>query len=132
MLNIMVVDDSLIIRKTLTTELEKMGHTVVGQAKSGKEAVELYSELLPDLVTMDITMPVMSGIEALKEIKKSYKDAKIIMVTSHGEEKLVMDAITSGAKGYILKPISKQKIEDVICKVIPQYKEELDKFLMNS
>ncbi len=119
MLNIMVVDDSLIIRKTLSIELEKMGHTVVAQAKSGKEAVSLYSEFMPDLVTMDITMPIMSGIEALKEIKKGYTDAKIIMVTSHGEEKLVMDAITSGAKGYILKPINQEKLGTVIGKVFP-------------
>ncbi len=122
MLNIMVVDDSLIIRKTLSTELEKMGHTVVAQAKSGKEAIELYDKFMPDLVTMDITMPIMSGIEALKEIKKSYKDSKIIMVTSHGEEKLVMDAITSGAKGYILKPITQDKLLESIGKVFPALK----------
>lgn len=132
MLNIMVVDDSLIIRKTLSTELEKMGHTIVAKAKSGKEAVNLYREFLPDLVTMDITMPIMSGIDALKEIIKDYKDAKIIMVTSHGEERLVMDAISSGAKGYILKPITKEKIENVIVKVVPEYKEELDKILTSS
>ena len=120
MLNIMVVDDSLIIRRTLTTQLEEMGHKVVAQAKSGKEAIELYKQYLPDLVTMDITMPIMSGIDALKEIKKSYKDAKIIMVTSHGEEKLVMDAIKSGAKGYILKPITEEKLSDVIKKVFPE------------
>ena len=122
MLNIMIVDDSLIIRKTLSTELEKMGHTVVAQATNGKEAVKLYDKHLPDLVTMDITMPVKNGIESLKEIKGLYKDAKIIMITSHGEEKLVMDAITSGAKGYILKPITKDKIEEVLGKVFPELK----------
>ncbi|MCK5110954.1 MAG: response regulator [Arcobacteraceae bacterium] len=132
MLNIMIVDDSLIIRKTLTTQLEKMGHTVIAQAKSGKEAIELYAKHMPDLVTMDITMPIMSGIEALKEIIKDYKNAKIIMITSHGEEKLVMEAITSGARGYVLKPITEAKIEDAICKAIPEYKKHLDKFLMNS
>ena len=120
MLNIMIVDDSLIIRKTLTTELEKMGHTVVAQAKSGKEAIELYGKHIPDLVTMDITMPVMTGIIALREIKKLYKDAKVIMVTSHGEEKLVMEAITTGARGYILKPITPDKLSDVISKVFPE------------
>jgi len=122
MLNILVVDDSLIIRKTLTTELEKMGHTVVATAKSGKEAISLYAEHMPDLVTMDITMPIMSGIDALKEIKKNYPDVNIIMVTSHGEEKLVMDAITSGAKGYVLKPISEEKLTGVISKIFPQTK----------
>ncbi len=120
MLSIMVVDDSLIIRKTLTTTLENMGHKVVAKAKSGTEAIELYAKHIPDLVTMDITMPVMTGIEVLKEIKKSYKDAKVIMVTSHGEEKLVMEAISSGAKGYVLKPITENKLTEVIKKVFPE------------
>ncbi len=117
MYNIMIVDDSTIIRKTLQMKLEELGHTVVAQAKSGREAVTLYGKILPDLVTMDITMPIMNGIEALKLIKKSYKDAKIIMITSHGEEKLVMDAILSGAKGYILKPITEEKLTKAIDKV---------------
>jgi two-component system chemotaxis response regulator CheY len=121
MLNIMVVDDSLIIRKTLSIELEKMGHTVVAQAKSGKEAIELYTQFQPDLVTMDITMPIMSGIEALKTIKKQYNNAKIVMITSHGEEKLVMEAIMSGAKGYILKPINKDKLGAVLNKIINEF-----------
>ena len=120
MLNVLVVDDSLIIRKTLTTALEELGHTVVAQAKSGKEALELYAKHMPDLVTLDITMPIMSGIEALKEMKKRYPDVRVIMVTSHGEEKLVMDAIFSGAKGYILKPITKEKLTDSINKVFPE------------
>jgi two-component system chemotaxis response regulator CheY len=119
MLNIMVVDDSLVIRKTLSAELEKMGHKIVVQAKSGREAIDYYSEYMPDLVTMDITMPVMDGLEALKEIKSRYSDANVIMVTSHGEEKLVMDAISNGAKGYVLKPIKKEKLEEVIKKVFP-------------
>lgn len=120
MLNILVVDDSLIIRKTLSTLLEKMGHKVVGKAKTGQEAIYLYGQTMPDLVTMDITMPVMSGIEALKEIKIKYPDAKIIMVTSHGEEKLVMEAITSGAKGYVLKPLDEDKLNESISKIFPK------------
>lgn len=116
----MVVDDSLIIRKTLTTELENLGHDVVAKAKSGREAIELYEKYAPDFVTMDITMPIMNGIDSLKGIIKINKDAKVMMVTSHGEEKLVMDAISSGAKGYILKPIDKEKLVDVINKIFPQ------------
>ncbi len=119
MLRIMVVDDSLIIRKTLSEKLESMGHQIVAKAKSGQEAIYLYEQNFPDLITMDITMPLMSGIEALKEIKKINNNVKIIMVTSHGEEKLVMEAITSGAKGYILKPISQEKLEQVIWKLFP-------------
>ena len=122
MLNIMIVDDSTIIRKTLQLKLESMGHTIVATAKSGKEAVSIYKDTLPDLVTMDITMPIMNGIEALKLIKKDYKDAKVVMVTSHGEEKLVIEAISSGARGYILKPISEEKLTEVIEKVCPECK----------
>ena len=120
MLNIMVVDDSTIIRKLLSAKLEDMGYNVVAKAKSGKEAIELYKNYLPDLVTMDITMPIMNGIEALKRIKAEFKDAKIIMITSHGEEKQVMDAITNGAKGYVLKPINEDKILEAITKVFPE------------
>lgn len=116
----MIVDDSLIIRKTLSTKLQSMGHNVVAQAKSGKEAIELYGEHMPDLVTMDITMPIMSGIEALQEIQKLYRNVNVIMVTSHGEEKLVMDAISSGAKGYVLKPITEEKLEQSIKKLFPE------------
>jgi len=123
MLNILVVDDSIVIRRTLTMKLEQMGHTVVAQAKSGKEAVSFYKEHMPDLVTMDITMPSMNGIEALKIIKKKYSNAVVIMVTSHGEEKLVMDAISNGAKGYILKPITDEKLTTVIAKVFPELSE---------
>jgi len=124
MLNILVVDDSLIIRKTLTAQLEKIGHTVVAQAKCGQEAIELYGEYLPDLVTMDISMPIMDGIESLKEIKENYESAKIIMITSRGEEKLVMESLTSGARGYILKPITRDKLETAISKVYPEFSND--------
>ena len=117
MLNILIVDDSLIIRKTLKEEFERMGHKVIGEAKGGREAIDLYELLTPDLVTMDITMPIMNGITAVKEIKRFHSDAKIIMITSHGEEKMVMEAIKNGARGYILKPITKEKLDDVINKV---------------
>ena len=119
MLNIMVVDDSTIIRRILTKELTQMGYNIVAEAKSGKEAIELYKKYLPDLVTMDITMPIMSGIDALKKIRKAYKDANIIMITSHGEEALVMDAIVSGAKGYVLKPITTVALELAVKKIFP-------------
>lgn len=117
MLNVMIVDDSLILRKTLNSSFTEMGYNVIAQAKSGREAIELYNKNKPDLVTMDITMPVMSGIEALKAIMGKYKDAKIVMITSHGEEQLVMNAISSGAKGYILKPVTKEKLQEAIKKV---------------
>ncbi|WP_299803380.1 response regulator, partial [Sulfuricurvum sp. RIFOXYD2_FULL_44_160] len=84
MLNILVVDDSLIMRRNITKMIESLGHRVIGEAKDGLESITLYSKLKPDLVTMDITMPEMDGITAVKELKKIDKNAKIIMVTSHG------------------------------------------------
>lgn len=119
MLKIMIVDDSVMVRKILRKQLEKLGHTVVGEAKSGIEATILYSKVLPDIVTMDITMPGISGVEAVKRIVDKHKDAKIIMITSHGEEAYVMDAIGNGAKAYILKPINEDKLIESIIKVFP-------------
>lgn len=117
MLNILIVDDSMIIRKSLTKILTEQGHKIVGEAQNGKEAIEQYSKLNPDLVTLDITMPVMNGIEALKKIKKKHPDVSAIMVTSHGEEKLVMEAIKNGAKGYVLKPIEEDKLSAAMKKI---------------
>ncbi len=114
MLKILVVDDSSIIRNILKKEFEKLGHEVLGLAKTGQEALSMYNRFWPDLVTMDITMPFMDGIEALKEIKNDFPDAYIVMVTSHGEEGLVMDAISSGARGYILKPITPDTINRAV------------------
>ncbi len=120
-LNIMVVDDSSITVKKLSKALEKLGHTVVQMARSGREAVDLYGRVNPDLVTMDITMPDMDGIEATRQIRSQYKDALIIMVTSHGQEQMVMDAISAGARGYIIKPFESKKLEEAINTVIQRY-----------
>jgi len=109
-LNILVVDDALIIRRSLKKMLEQLGHNVVAESKDGIESILDYVKYKPDLVTMDITMPNMNGIEAVGEIKKIDPDAKIIMVTSHGQEEMVIGAIKAGAKGYLLKPITIPKI----------------------
>lgn len=122
MLDIMIVDDSDMIRNIFSKGLEHLGHKVIGVAKNGKEAVEMYGKLKPDLVTMDITMPIMDGMEALKRILAVDEDAVIVMITSHGEEKLVMEAISNGAKGYILKPITHKKVEQAIFNLFPKYK----------
>lgn len=123
MLNVMIVDDSSLIRKVFAKNLEEMGFKVVGTANNGKDAITKYDELKPDLVTMDITMPIMTGIDSLKALKSKDKDVKVIMVTSHGEERLVMEAISLGAKGYILKPITPEKVKEVIHKVFPELKD---------
>lgn len=113
-LRIMVADDSLIMIRKNTALLEELGHKVVASAKTGNEAIALFEEFKPDLVTMDITMPELDGIEATKAIIEKHPNAKIIMVTSHGQEGMIMNAIDAGAKGYVMKPFSKEKFEEAI------------------
>lgn len=125
MLKVLVVDDSLIMRRNVTKMVEALGHKVIGEAKDGNEAIELYRKLKPDLVTMDITMPEMDGITAVQEIKKVDKHPKIIMVTSHGQEEMVINAIRSGASGYLLKPIHVMKLRDSIRKIFPSIVDEV-------
>ena len=118
MANVLVVDDVSIMRFTIKKHLTSLGHKVIAEASNGFEAINQYETHNPDIVTMDITMPaengIKNGIEALVGIKKIDRDAKVIMVTSHGEERLVMEAITKGAKGYILKPITEEKLSDAL------------------
>lgn len=113
-LRILVVDDSLITVKKLSSMLSLLGHKVVMTAGTGKEALAAYEECNPDLVTMDITMPDMDGIEATRLIRERFPDALIVMVTSHGQEKMVLDALQAGAKGYVLKPFRQDKLHEVI------------------
>ena len=120
-LNIMVVDDSGITTKKLSKLLEELGHTVVGVARTGKEAVEMYNAINPDIVTMDITMPGMDGIEATQAILKKFKDALIIMVTSHNQEAKVLEAIRAGAVGYVIKPFKPDTVQRSIDRVIETF-----------
>jgi two-component system chemotaxis response regulator CheY len=121
MLKILIVDDSLIIRKKVTKLVEKLGHDVLYSAKNGQEAIDAYTNNKPDLVTMDITMPDMDGITAVKEIMKIDATAKIIMVTSHGQEDMVIKSIQAGAVGYMLKPVTEDKLAIVIGEVFEEY-----------
>lgn len=117
-LKVLVVDDSLIMIKKLGAMLEEMGHTVVGSAGTGAEAVLAYRNYAPDLVTMDITMPDMDGIEGTRRILAQFPSARVIMVTSHGQEKMVLDALDAGARGYLLKPIRQDKLSEMIVKAM--------------
>jgi len=110
MLNILVVDDSLIMRRNIKKYISELGHNIVGEAKNGYEAVKMAKKLTPDIITMDITMPKMDGIEALKAVLVDNKDINIIMTTSHGQENIVANALQMGAKGYILKPVTKENL----------------------
>jgi two-component system chemotaxis response regulator CheY len=121
MLKVLIVDDSLIIRKKISKLLEKLGHEVVYDAKNGQEAIDAFNSKKPDLVTMDITMPDMDGITAVGHIIKDNHDAKIIMVTSHGQEDMVIKSIQAGAVGYMLKPITEDKLVAAIGEVYPEY-----------
>ncbi len=133
MLKVLIVDDSLIIRKKIRKILETLGHEVVFDATNGQEAIDAYTKYTPDLVTMDITMPDMDGITAVKHIMANDNNAKILMVTSHGQEDMVVKSIQAGAVGYMLKPITDDKMAQAIGEVFPQYAvalsdEELDLF----
>ncbi len=125
-LSVLVVDDSQMAIKNISHQIELTGHNVVGQATSAAEAVKKYQALKPDLVTMDITMPEIDGIVAVKNIISLDKDADIVMVTSHGQENLVAQALLVGAKGYILKPLTEEKLIETIgmIKNIYQYSDE--------
>ncbi|MBG0776768.1 MAG: response regulator [Desulfovibrionaceae bacterium] len=120
-LNVMVVDDSSITLKKLTKMLEELGHKVTCSAKTGTDAVTAYRAEKPDLVTMDITMPDMDGIEATRRILAEDGDALIVMVTSHGQEQMVMDAIDAGAKGYVLKPVKSERLQETIDKIVEKF-----------
>lgn len=122
MAKVLVVDDAKVMRITLGNMLKKLGHEVVAEADSGHAGIEMYEKHQPDLVTMDITMPAFNGIndgiDAVKGIKQNHPDAKVIMVTSHGEQEKVIRAIQSGASNYLLKPIDINKLEEVINKTL--------------
>ncbi|BFU78662.1 response regulator [Arcobacter sp. 15-2] len=121
MANILIVDDAEIIRISIRKHIENLGHTVISTAENGYEAIVEYKKHSPDLVLMDISMPevegIKNGIEALEEIISIDKNAQVVMVTSHGEQRLVMEAISKGSKGYILKPVTKDKFENILEKL---------------
>ncbi|HIP58267.1 MAG TPA: response regulator [Archaeoglobus profundus] len=107
---VLIVDDAAFMRKLLRNILFNGGFDIAGEAENGKQAVEMYKQLKPDLVFLDIVMPEMNGIETLKAIKKMDPNAKVIMCTAIGQEKIVKTAIKLGADGYIVKPFQAQKV----------------------
>jgi two-component system chemotaxis response regulator CheY len=117
-LRILVVDDALFMRTMLRGILQEEGWEVVGEAGDGAEAVQKYLELRPDVTTMDIVMPKKSGIEALTEIMEFDDSARIIMCSAMGQEALVEEAKTSGARGYIIKPFDPQQVKMTIRSVL--------------
>ncbi|MDQ0273270.1 response regulator [Cytobacillus purgationiresistens] len=118
MAKILIVDDAKFMRLTLTNILKKANHEIVGEAENGKEAIQLFNELNPDLVTMDITMPEMSGLEAMKIIRKDSPSAKIVMCSAMGQQKMVVEAIEAGAKDFIVKPFDEIRVLDAVTRVL--------------
>lgn len=115
---ILIVDDAAFMRMMIKDILLKNGFEVVGEANDGSQAIEKYKELKPDLVTMDITMPEMDGITALKEIKKVDNNAKVIMCSAMGQQAMVIDAIQAGAKDFIVKPFQADRVIEAIKKTL--------------
>lgn len=115
---ILIVDDAAFMRMMIKDILTKNGFTVVGEAPDGAQAVEMFKDTKPDLVTMDITMPEMDGITALKEIRKIDPQAKVIMCSAMGQQAMVIDAIQAGAKDFIVKPFQADRVIEAIRKTL--------------
>jgi len=113
---VLIVDDAAFMRLNLKNIL-KENYEIAGEAENGQQAVEMYQELKPDFVTMDITMPVMDGLEAIKEIKKIDPEANIIVCSAMGQQKMIIKAIEAGAKDFIVKPFKEQRVLEAIEKL---------------
>ena len=116
-LRVMIVDDALFMRNMLKDICERAGFAVVAEADNGEEALELYREHRPDLVTMDIVMPRRSGIEALRDIVADDPEARVVMVSALGQDSLVLEAVEAGARDFIVKPFREDKVVDIIRRV---------------
>ena len=116
--NILICDDAAFMRMMIKDILTKNGYTVAGEAENGAKAVEKYNELKPDLVLMDITMPEMDGIAALKKIKSGDASAQVIMCSAMGQQAMVIEAIQGGAKDFIVKPFQPDRVLEAVKKVV--------------
>lgn len=115
---ILIVDDAAFMRMMLKDILSKEGYEIVGEAKNGQDAIEKYNELNPDLVTMDITMPEVDGIEAVKKIKSEDGNATVVMCSAMGQQSMVIEAIQAGAKDFIVKPFQKDRVLEAVQKAL--------------
>lgn len=118
MARILIADDAMFMRATIKKALTEAGHEVVGEAENGKVAVKMFGELSPDLLLMDITMPELDGLGALGEIMRSDPSARIIMCTALGQQDKVKEALSLGARDYIVKPFSPPKLLEAINRLV--------------
>jgi len=118
MKKVLIVDDAAFMRMAIKRILDGNGFEVIGEAENGAIAVEKYKELKPDIVTMDITMPEMSGLEALKEIREFDPEAKVVMVSAMGQEGMVRETIMLGAKSFIIKPFKNDHVIQTLNKIL--------------
>lgn len=118
MFKILIVDDSKTSRKILRGILEESGYIIVGEASNGQEAIDTFQSLEPNLITLDITMPIKNGVEALKEIKAIAPELKIVMVSAAGQKDKIMDAIKAGASDFIQKPYEREVILSAVKKAL--------------
>ena len=116
--NILICDDAAFMRMMIKDILTKNGYNVAGEAENGLKAVEKFKEVNPDLVLMDITMPEMDGIQALKEIKQIDGGAKVIMCSAMGQQAMVIESIQAGAKDFIVKPFQAERVIEAVKKVV--------------
>lgn len=116
-MKVLITDDALFMRMMLKDILTKNGYEVVGEAANGIEMLNKYEETQPDIVTLDITMPEMGGLTAIKELLKKHPDAKVVMCSAMGQQAMVIDAIESGAKDFIIKPFHEAKVIECLSKL---------------
>ena len=116
--NILVVDDAAFMRMMIKDILTKNGYNVAGEAENGAKALEKYNEVKPDLVLMDITMPEVDGIQALKNIKAADPNAKVIMCSAMGQQAMVIESIQAGAKDFLVKPFQPDRVLEAVKKVV--------------
>lgn len=115
---VLICDDAVFMRTMISDILEESGYEIVGQAESGIEAIERYKSLRPDLVTMDIVMPDMGGIDAVREITSFDANAKILMCSAMGQQALVVEAIQAGAKDFVVKPFQPSRVLEAVQRVL--------------
>lgn len=115
---VLVCDDAIFMRRMIGDILEQAGFEVVGEAETGEEAVERYRELKPDLVTMDIVMPDMGGIDAVRHIMEDDPEAKVLMCSAMGQQALVIEAIQAGARDFVVKPFQPSRVLEAVQRVL--------------